>query len=155
MKEILNHLNKKLISKYDQYYIRFIGGQHAEIPCDIKITNSEADNIIDNPEYILDVFNDYRKKTPWSVNAFIKSGLEDYLYEENYSNSEVEQIIIRLNKFEEIKYEMYESVITEEFPVSGLVRVLGKTAKDIYEEKQLSIGDSYLELLKLAESCVC
>ena len=77
------------------------------------------------------------------------------MYEENYSNSEVEQIIIRLNKFEDIKFEMYESVITEEFPVSGLVRVLGKTAKDIYEEKQLSIGDSYLELLKLAESCVC
>ena len=62
MKEILRHLNKKLISKYDKYYIRFIGGQYAEIPCDIKITNSEADNIIDNPEYILDVFNDYRKK---------------------------------------------------------------------------------------------
>lgn len=50
---------------------------------------------------------------------------------------------------------MYESVITEEFPVRGLVQVFGKTAKDIYEEKQLSVGESYLELLKLAESDVC
>ena len=71
--------------------------------------------------------------------------------ENNFSDSEIEQIIIRLNKFENIKFEMYESIITEEFPVSSLVRVFGKTARDIYEEKQLSIGQSYLELLKLAE----
>lgn len=151
MKEILNHLNKKLIIKYDKYYIRFIGGQYAEIPCDIKITNEEANSIIDDPAYILEVFNDYRKKIPWSVNVFVKSGLKDYLSENNFSDSEIEQIIIRLNKFENIKFEMYESIITEEFPVSSLVRVFGKTARDIYEEKQLSIGQSYLELLKLAE----
>lgn len=154
MKEILNYLNKRLIFKYNKYYIRFIGGQYTEIPCDIKITNSEAESIIDNPEHIMNVFNEYRKKIPWSVNVFVKSGLEDYLYEENFSDSEVEQIIIRLNKFEDIKFEMYESVMTEVFPVSSLVQVLGKTARDIYEEKQLSIGESYLELLRLAEKYV-
>ena len=151
MKEIVNYANKRLIIKYDNYYIRFIGGQYAELPCDIKITKQEAESIIDNHSLIDDVINDYRKKMIWSVSTFIQMGLEDFLERENHSKNDIEQIISSLNEFEEIKYEMYESIMNEEFPKCSLVQVNGKTAKDLSEENSVSIGESYLLLLELAK----
>lgn len=46
----LNQIQKKLklIKKYELYYIRFIGGQHEEYPCDLRISNEEALSIISN-----------------------------------------------------------------------------------------------------------
>ena len=79
MQEILNYSNKQLIRKYDKYYIRFIGGQYEEPICDINITDAEADSIIDNPELIVDVFNEYRKHIIWTTNTFIHMGLRDCL----------------------------------------------------------------------------
>lgn len=38
MELVLAYNNRTLIRKYDKYYIRFIGGQYVELPCDILIT---------------------------------------------------------------------------------------------------------------------
>ena len=130
MRTILECLNKQLIRKYDKYYIRFMGGQYEELICDINITDAEADRIIDSPEIIVDVFNEYRKHMTWTGNTFIHMGLRDYFIYENYPENDIDEIIKRLDKFENIKYEMYESIIREEFPKSESIRISGKTAKD-------------------------
>jgi hypothetical protein len=139
------------IIKYDDYYIRFIGGQYTELPCDIKISKDEAEKIISNPSYINKIFNDYRKRIPWTSDTFIQIGFEDFFKRSNYSKEETDDIICRLNKFNDIKIEMYESIMLEKFPVCGLVEKKGKTAKDFNEERGTSIGESYLLLLELAE----
>lgn len=151
MIEVLTCLGLRLIYKYEDYYIRFIGGQYSETLCDIKITQAEADEIIDNPSYIREIFNKYRKIIPWTVDSFIHMGLEDYFERKKYSKKEIEKIINRLNEFKDIRNEMYESIIMEQFPVCSLVKKKGKTAKDISIEKGTSIGESYLLLLELAE----
>lgn len=151
MEEVLRCLGKCLIIKYDDYYIRFIGGQYTELPCDIKIKKYEAEKIISNPSHINEVFNEYRKRIPWTSDTFIQMGFEDYLKRSNYSREEIDDIICRLNKFEDIKIEMYESIMLEKFPVCGLVQKQGKTAKDFSDERGTSIGESYLLLLELAE----
>ena len=73
MKEILKYFGLRLISKYEDFYIRFIGGQYTELPCDIKITKVEAEKIIDNPACIKDIFNKYRKIIPWNFYFFLKN----------------------------------------------------------------------------------
>ena len=151
MREILKYSHKKLIKKYNDYYIRFMGGQYSSLPCDIKVTLKEANEIINNPQAIVEIFNVYRGKVQWTINSFIESGLVDYLSNEEYPSEEIKDIIRRLDKCEEIKFEMYESIMIGEFPVSGLVQICGKTAKDITKENDLDIGKSYLLLLELKE----
>lgn len=46
MKIIVNDSGIKLIKKYERYYLRFMGGQHEEYPCDLLITNREAASVI-------------------------------------------------------------------------------------------------------------
>jgi len=74
-----------------------------------------------------------------------------YFDRNNYSKDEANNIISRLNKFKDIKIEMYESIMLDEFPICSLVKKKGKTAKDFSVEKGTSIGESYLLLLELAE----
>jgi len=151
MREILKYFGLRLISKYEDFYIRFIGGQYTELPCDIKITKVEAEEIIDNPPCIKDIFNKYRKIIPWNSDSFIQMGFDDYFDRNNYSKDEANNIISRLNKFKDIKIEMYESIMLDEFPICSLVKKKGKAAKDFSVEKGTSIGESYLLLLELAE----
>lgn len=152
MKEVLKYSNKTLIIKYGNYYIRFMGGQYVELPCDIKITKAEAEKIIRNPDALMDIFNAYKEQMVWSVESFIQMGLEEYLYNvENYSKEKINCMITKLNQYENIKYEMYECIMKEEFPVSGSVRICGKTAKDFSENATISVGRAYILLLESLE----
>ena len=60
MEEVIVYKGLKLIRKYEQYYIRFIGGQYEEYPCDLRITNKEALEIISDKEKIKAVRDDYK-----------------------------------------------------------------------------------------------
>ena len=66
MEQVLEYKGLKLIKKYDRHYIRFIGGQIEEIPCDLSITNKEAMLIIAKPEEIKNVRDAYKKKVEWT-----------------------------------------------------------------------------------------
>ena len=46
MEVIVKNSGLKLIKKYEKYYIRFIGGQYAEYPCDLLITDTLIKKII-------------------------------------------------------------------------------------------------------------
>lgn len=63
MKIIVNDSGIKLIKKYERYYLRFMGGQHEEYPCDLLITNREAASVItDNTtmKVIMDVMKNIK-----------------------------------------------------------------------------------------------
>ena len=152
MKEILESSNRLLIAKYDAYYIRFKGGQHAEIPCDLRITKEEAEKIMGKPDVLDHILNAYQKKMRWTAETFIQSGLEEYLfYEGKYTLREISLMMERLNRYARIKDEMYESIMYEAFPVNGAYRVGSKIAKDFFDENSPSVGLAYIKLLEYAE----
>ena len=152
MQEILDYANKKLIKKYDRYYIRFIGGQYVELPCDILIEEAEAKNITENPILIEHIFAEYKKKIKWTMNDFIKTGLKEYIiFTCEYSEEDTVSLINRLDKYEDIKYEMYEHGMSGKFPIYGAVKVMNKTAEMLCDEKQISSCEAYIMLLEMRE----
>lgn len=62
VEEIVKSKGLKLIKKYGLYYIRFIGGQHEEYPCDLLINDEEALSIISNNNEIKSSLNFIKRK---------------------------------------------------------------------------------------------
>ena len=150
METITNYNNRSLIRKYDRYYIRFIGGQYVELPCDILITSEEAKNIIENQKLMDDIFKLYKKNIAWTIDYFIQKGLKDFMiYDGNYTNEEADKLIAVLNEHENIKYEMYECGMTGKYPTNSAVRVGNVTAETIANERNLSACKAYTSLLDL------
>lgn len=150
MKELVAYNNLTLINKYDEYYIRFIGGQYTVLPCDVIIKRVEAEAIIKNPAEITNIINSYRRNIPWTMDAFIKRGLLDFI-NHNASHKKSDDIYSELTKFEDIKYEVYEYAMTDEFPKNGAIKVNGYSAEILCEEKEMSPLNAYLWLVKFRE----
>ncbi len=152
MEIVLEYSGLKLIRKYDHYYIRFIGGQYEEYPCDLLITNKEAMEIISNNEEIKVVRDAYKKKVKWSIEYFIDSFFNDYLfYEKKMSEKRITANLEKLNRHEDIKYELYETLIYESFPRTGAISVCGYTAKNLMETTHLTVLGCYNYLIYLRE----
>ena len=150
MKIIINYNNRSLIRKYDRYYIRFIGGQYVELPCDILITEEEANKIIENPKTMDEIFISYKNSVAWTMENFIQNGLKDFLiYDGNNTNEEADKLIEVLNEYENIKYEMYECGMTGRYPTNSAVKVGTVTAEMIANEKHLTACKAYTSLLNL------
>lgn len=150
METITNYNNRSLIRKYNRYYIRFIGGQYVELPCDILITTEEAENIIGNQKAMDEIFKLYKNNIAWTMDNFIQKGLKDFMiYDGNYTNEEADKLIAVLNEHENIKYEMYECGMTGEYPTNSAVKVGNVTAETIANEKHLSACKAYIALLNL------
>lgn len=150
MRELVAYNNLTLINKYDEYYIRFIGGQYTVLPCDVIIKRYEAEAIIKNPAEITNIMNFYRRNIPWTMDEFIKRGLLDFI-SHNTEQMKIDDIYFALTKFEDIKYEVYEYAMTEEFPENGAIKVHGYSAEMLCKEKELSSLNAYLCLVKFRE----
>lgn len=149
---IFTDKGKKLIKKYNKYYIRFLGGQYTELPCDLEIRQSEADEIIDGSVTINDVLTKYEKTTKWSFGHFEDTGLHDYMkYECRLSDLRIEKAIEKLNRQPDIKLEFYETVIYDSFPIESAIRVEGYTAEKLNASTYLSVMGAYNYLIYLRE----
>lgn len=150
MEVVLENSNMKLIVKYNNYYIRFNGGQYVELPCDVRINNEDASEIIREPSYLIEVFEKYRKNITWTMETFLRSGLTDFIRENSsMTNQSIDLFYGRLSKHEDIKYEMYEYAMTEVFPTSSAVKVNGRTAQQICEEEKVEPYEAYLCMVEL------
>ncbi len=152
METILEYKGIKLIKKYDKLYLRFIGGQREEIPCDLIISNQEAMGIISNNELIKEIRNKYKKSIPWTQAYFMDSYFYDYLKNEcNMSEGRISSEIEILDYHKDIKIELYETLMYEEFPQSGAIKVCGYSAEEIYKTTHINIYESYKYLIYLRE----
>ncbi len=152
MEKILEYKGLTLIKKYEHYYIRFIGGQREEFPCDLAITNKEAMSIISSNELIKTIRDEYKKKVEWTSRYFVNSLLNDYMfYESNMSEKRIKANIDKLNRHEDIKFELYETIVYNKFPVAGAIQVHGYTAEKLNKSTHLSILGSYNYLIYLRE----
>lgn len=152
MEQVLVYKGLKLIKKYDHYYIRFIGGQREEIPCDLCISNKEAMAIVADPQEIKNVRDAYKKKVEWTQTYFIDSALKDYLfYECNMSEKRISLNLQKLNRHEDIKLELYETIIYGSFPKTGAIEVCSYTAEKLNGTTHLSILGAYNYLIYLRE----
>lgn len=57
----------------------------------------------------------------------------------------------KLNRHEDIKFELYETFAYEEFPQSGAIEVCGYTAEKIKNSTSLSVLGAYNYLIYLRE----
>lgn len=152
MELVLEYNGLSLVKKYDKYYIRFIGGQREEYPFDLAISNKEAMSIISSNELIKNVRDKYKKKVEWTSRYFIDSFLTDYMfYECNMTEKQINDNIDKLNKHEDIKFELYETLIYEKFPASGAITICGYTAKLLKNSTNLSIFECYNFLIDILE----
>jgi hypothetical protein len=152
MEQILEYKGLSLIKKYDHYYIRFIGGQREEFPCDLAISNKEAMSIISSNELIKNIRDEYKKKVEWTSRYFIDSLLNDYMfYESNMSEKRIKANIDKLNRHEDIKFELYETIVYDKFPVAGALQVHGYTAESLNKTTHLSVLGAYNYLIYLRE----
>lgn len=152
MEQILEYKGLSLIKKYDRHYIRFIGGQTEEYPYDLAITNEEAMSILASPEMIVTIRDAYKKKIEWTAHYFVDAFLSDYmLYECQMSEKRIKTNIDKLNRHEDIKFELYETLIYERFPTTGAIKVCGETAESLKNSTHLTILGSYNFLIYLRE----
>ena len=152
IEKLLEYEGLSLIKKYDKYYIRFIGGQREEYPCDLAISNEEAMSIISSNENIKLIRDRYKNKVEWTSKYFIDSYLADYMRHEcNMSKEWCQANITKLNRQEDIKFELYETLIFEKFPIAGAITVCGCTAESLKNTTHLSILGAYIFLIYMRE----
>lgn len=152
MELIAKYKGLKLIKKYDQYYIRFIGGQYEEYPFDLHITNKEALNIISQNEELKTVRDAYRKQMKWTQDFFVDSGIKDYLfYECGLNEQKIQSVMEKLDICRDIKMEFYETIMHEGFPESGAITICDFTAQKLHSMANMTIAEAYQFLIRLRE----
>ncbi len=152
MEVITEFHNKKLIKKYNNFYLRFIGGAYEEIPCDIKLSEDEYLSIRNSEEMIDSIFRDKKKEIPWNMDFFIDEGLKDYLSNEGgILLGDLQSYLSRLQMQEDIRFEMYETAMYETYPVASAIKVNGYSAEQISKSEGINACSAYLRLLEMRE----
>lgn len=110
----------KLIKKYESYYIRFIGGSMEEYPCDLKIKQEEAEEILSGNVNIANVLADYKKRLLWTMDYFMDTFFSDYYsYECGANRLQILRLLSKLKKHRDIRSEFYSSLVYGGFPLNG------------------------------------
>lgn len=112
METLAEYNGLKLIQKYGQYYIRFMGGQYEEMSCDLHITDQDASTILAQPDVLKKVRDAYKKLIRWKKDYFVDSALRDYLFHVcSLKDKTIEIILKQFDTRKEIKMELYELII--------------------------------------------
>lgn len=152
MELIAKYKGLKLIKKYGQYYIRFVGGQYEEYPCDLHITNKEALTIISQNEELKTVRDAYKKQVKWTKEYFVDSGIKDYLfYECGLNETTIVSVLKKFEMHKDIKMEFYETIMYEDFPKSRAITECDYTAQKLNSSANMTVAESYQFLIKLRE----
>lgn len=152
MELIAKYKGLKLIKKYGQYYIRFVGGQYEEYPCDLHITNKEALTIISQNDELKTVRDAYKKQVKWTKDFFVDSGLKDYLfYECGLNEATIESVLKKLDTHKDIKMEFYETIMYEEFPKGRTISECNYTAQKLNSTANMTVAEAYQFLIQLRE----
>lgn len=149
MQSIFDDGNYKLIEKYKNYYIRFLGGSMMPLPCDLHISKIEKEAIVIGSESIEDIIRKYMKEIPWTEKEFIDRGFRDFLSNVcGLNEKEIGNVLERLEKNKALKNEMYISIMNEEFPKSCWAKINGKTAKEYAKEQGMTYYEAYMYMLE-------
>lgn len=152
MEIIVDNTGLKLIKKHEKYYIRFIGGQYEEYPCDLLITDDEAENIISDNSKIRMIRDSYKRKMSWTLSTFVDTTIRDYMRSVcNMTEKRAEKNMEQFNRHNDIKMEFYEALMYEQFPINNPITVEGYTAKELHQNHHLSIFGAYNYLIYLRE----
>ena len=148
MELILKSDKYDLIKKYSRYYIRFMGGQMAPIPCDLQIEDEEKEAILTGCVLMEQVLYTYMAKIPWTENEFIKRGFTDFFrYNYGMSPEEIEEAYNKLEKNKAFRNEMYQAIMQGQFPEKCWAKIEGKTALDYSQDCNYSIDETYMYML--------
>ena len=153
MQRLVKHDDMELIAKYNKYYIRFWDAQMHRYSYDLEVSTKDADIIFANKKMIRPIRDSYRNGLQWTDNILIDNYLKKYLENKSeYTKEEISTMLELLNKYRDIKLELYESLIFEAFPLGKFIRVNGYSALYICWSQKKSMFDSYIELVRLRET---
>lgn len=141
-----------LEKKWNGYYIRFMGGQMDDLPCEIRITSDEAAKIKKNKEKIREILDKYKDgQIPWTDEFFTNSIIVDYLLFKGISIDRVKRIMNKFNEYPVIEREFYLTIMFRKFPQNGGLRIKGYTAEELYRKYNLTLLDAYRYLIYIKQ----
>ncbi len=115
-KSLLEQDDMELIVKYNRHYLRFRDKRIGDFPCDLLITDDEAEAVLFHKRDLSDLLNEYRsfrKEVHWTPDYFRDSLLADCMtYEELMDEKEVREALQALNRHKDIRDELYDALLT-------------------------------------------
>lgn len=144
---------EKLIRKYGRHYIRREMGEMMTELIDFPITNNEAHDIMEDLVAAISVQRAVMARLSGSREYYVDRYLLEYMqFDRGMSEKRAKETLEKLDRHEDIKNELYDTLINEAFPVSTRLVVCGYKAEDIWKTQKLSILGVYNYLIYLREN---
>lgn len=144
---------ERLICKYGRHYIRREMGEMMTELIDFPITDNEAHDIMEDLTTALSVQRAVMARLSGSREYYMKRYLLEYMqYDRGMSEKRAKETLEKLNRHEDVKNELYDTLINETFPVNTRLVVCGYKAEDIWRTQKLSVLGAYNYLIYLREN---
>lgn len=153
----------KLIEKYNRFYLRFADYHFDNFLCDLHITEEEAKAALSHERKLYDILNNYQKyhkEVEWTPDYFCDTTLtECMIYEELMTEQEAHECMRALNRHEDIRNELYDTLMTNGRSVPSNAVVVFPKRKTTYpdnalyftKEGHLSDFSAYYAILRTRE----
>ena len=69
----------QLIGRYDKTYIRFWGGREEDMPCEIPVSEADAERVVSEASVIDELLSTAKTQIEWTANSFYKIGITEYI----------------------------------------------------------------------------
>lgn len=143
-----------LIRKYGRYYIRQEMGTHQTELIDFPISDKEAKDIMSDGADLPTLFRAVRNRMPMvSLEESVNMCLLDYMQNECHMSQKLaKENISKLDRHEDIKHELHETIMHGEFPINSGITACEYKAKDLFKKENLTILGAYNYLIYLHEN---
>lgn len=149
IEELLIGQGAILIKKYENFYIRFEGGELATRLYDLKIRREEAELILNNKIEMHELLIEYMNSGKCREDMLMIGMADDYLEcEEKYSRDESKRTIYKLAQYQDIFTSFINYLVNKKLPDRD-VKVENYTAKMLVEKLSISVIEAYIYLVDL------
>lgn len=144
---------EKLIRKYGRHYIRREMGEMMTELIDFPITNNEAHDIMEDLVAAISVQRAVMARLSGSREYYVDRYLLEYMqFDRGMSEKRAKETLQKLDRHEDVKNELYDTLINEVFPVNTRLVVCGYRAEDIWKAQKMSVLGAYNYLVYLREN---
>lgn len=142
----------QLIERYDKTYIRFWGGREEDMPCEIPISEADAERIVSEANVIDELLSIAKTQIEWTANSFYKIGITEYiLHHMKLSQTRAEKSYEKIARYTDVRKEFYQFIMDGEVFPPNPIKVEGFTAHHLATNYSLSVLGAYNYLIYLRE----
>ena len=142
----------QLIGRYDKTYIRFWGGREEDMPCEIPVSEADAERVVSEASVIDELLSTAKTQIEWTANSFYKIGITEYiLHHMKLSQTRAEKSYEKIARYADIRKEFYQFIMDDEVFPSNPIKVEGFSAHHLATNYPLSALGAYNYLIYLRE----